>query len=145
MNQENKLNGMKIFPGDYVSNPMMKFSGNFIIYFQDGKIHNETGPAIITPNGSKYWYIKGKLYRENGPSIEYLSESIFKFIGRPIFNHRDAFILSDQMGFPIQLTVDCAAAYEVNVDIEGWQAEKIAQAARSRFDFENKRKSIEVK
>ena len=31
--------------------------------------HNENGPAIIHPNGSKAWLINGKRHRLDGPAV----------------------------------------------------------------------------
>ena len=36
-----------------------------------GQLHNENGPAIEEPDGTKYWCINNKLHRENGPAIEW--------------------------------------------------------------------------
>ena len=35
-----------------------------------GLHHRENGPAIITYDGTKMWYINGKLHREDGPAYE---------------------------------------------------------------------------
>jgi hypothetical protein len=47
-------------------------TGN-IHHVKDGKYHNETGPAIIWQDGSKFWYINGLAHREDGPSTEYIN------------------------------------------------------------------------
>jgi hypothetical protein len=39
--------------------------------WQDGKLHCDTGPAIIYPDGTKEWYQNGLLHRVDGPAIEY--------------------------------------------------------------------------
>jgi len=51
-------------------------SGPAIIYedgtkkwYYNSKLHNESGPARIDENGDKYWYIHGKLHNESGPAI----------------------------------------------------------------------------
>lgn len=36
-------------------------------------LHREDGPAIITQDKNKYWYLNGKPHREDGPAIEYLN------------------------------------------------------------------------
>jgi len=44
-----------------------------IIVHQDenGEIHSDDGPAVITKDGTKYWYQHGKIHRDNGPAIEF--------------------------------------------------------------------------
>ena len=44
-----------------------------IRYFKDGKRHCEDGPAVITPDGDKYWYKNGQYHRVDGPAIERVS------------------------------------------------------------------------
>lgn len=34
-------------------------------------LHHDDGPAVIKPNGSRYWYRNGRLHRDDGPAIEY--------------------------------------------------------------------------
>jgi hypothetical protein len=41
-----------------------------IVYYKNGLVHREDGPAIIFFNGDKTWYKNGKFNRINGPSIE---------------------------------------------------------------------------
>ena len=36
-------------------------------------LHREDGPAVITWDGSKMWYINNKLHRIDGPAIEWKS------------------------------------------------------------------------
>lgn len=42
-----------------------------IIQFLDANYqpHRDDGPAIICPNGSRYWYRHGHLHREGGPAV----------------------------------------------------------------------------
>jgi hypothetical protein len=37
----------------------------------DGKRHREDGPAIETANGYKAWYLKGNRHREDGAAVEW--------------------------------------------------------------------------
>lgn len=39
-----------------------------IMWFMDGVLHHEDGPAVIT-DGSKYWYERGYRHRIDGPAI----------------------------------------------------------------------------
>ena len=41
------------------------------VWYLDGELHREDGPAIEHPNGSKQWYLNGKYHRENGPAVEW--------------------------------------------------------------------------
>ena len=36
---------------------------------EQGELHNETGPAVVWPNGDMEWYIHGKRHRSNGPAL----------------------------------------------------------------------------
>ena len=36
-----------------------------------GQLHREDGPAIITDQGSAFWYQCGQRHRTDGPAIEY--------------------------------------------------------------------------
>ena len=40
-------------------------------HLKDRKFHNEFGPAIISKDGTKIWYINDLESREDGPSTEY--------------------------------------------------------------------------
>jgi hypothetical protein len=40
-------------------------------WYLDGKLHREDGPAVEWANGDKEWYLDGKIHREDGPAIEY--------------------------------------------------------------------------
>lgn len=42
-----------------------------IVFYKDGLIHNEEGPAIIYKENLGYeWYFKGERHRINGPAVE---------------------------------------------------------------------------
>jgi len=43
------------------------------IWYLNGKIHREDGPACECVNGDKFWYKNGKMHREDGPAVEYAS------------------------------------------------------------------------
>ena len=36
-----------------------------IIYYENGKIHNENGPALLASGNQKFWHYKDKRYGEN--------------------------------------------------------------------------------
>lgn len=40
------------------------------IKLRDGKRHCEDGPAVVTPEGDRYWYRDGNLHRDDGPAVE---------------------------------------------------------------------------
>ena len=44
-------------------------SGNKLWYL-NGKLHREDGPAFEGANGDKHWYLNGKRHREDGPAFE---------------------------------------------------------------------------
>ena len=35
----------------------------------DGRLHCDTGPAVISPDGSFVWYHHGKIHRLGGPAV----------------------------------------------------------------------------
>jgi hypothetical protein len=41
------------------------------VWWLNGKLHREDGPAVIYPDGSQYWYLSGDLHREDGPAVIY--------------------------------------------------------------------------
>ena len=40
------------------------------VWYINGNLHREDGPAIEYKNGTKYWYLNGNKHREDGPAIE---------------------------------------------------------------------------
>lgn len=54
-----------------MSNPVIDIYGHKKWYNEQGRLHREDGPAIITPAGTKEWFIDGKNHRENGPAVEW--------------------------------------------------------------------------
>jgi hypothetical protein len=45
-----------------------------------GQLHREDGPAVIWPNGDKYWYKNGQLHREDGPAEEWTHGNKYWYI-----------------------------------------------------------------
>jgi hypothetical protein len=41
------------------------------LWYRNGKLHREDGPAIEWANGRKEWYLDGKCHREDGPAVEW--------------------------------------------------------------------------
>lgn len=41
------------------------------MWYINGLLHREDGPAMEYARGDKYWFMHGKLHREDGPAIEY--------------------------------------------------------------------------
>jgi hypothetical protein len=39
------------------------------LYYQDGKLHREDGPAYEGPDGNYVYWVQGKLHREGGPAV----------------------------------------------------------------------------
>ena len=54
----------------------MSYTGKFknehgdTVWYLNGKLHREDGPAIERLSGDRFWYRYGLLHRENGPAIE---------------------------------------------------------------------------
>jgi len=40
------------------------------VWFLNGKLHREDGPAAEWANGDKEWWLNGKRHREDGPAVE---------------------------------------------------------------------------
>jgi hypothetical protein len=40
-------------------------------YYQNGVLHRDDGPAVITNNGISYWYKNDVLHRTDGPAVMY--------------------------------------------------------------------------
>ena len=40
------------------------------LWYKDGKLHRDDGPAMEYAHGRKDWYKEGKRHRENGPAFE---------------------------------------------------------------------------
>jgi hypothetical protein len=47
------------------------FENGIRIWYLNGNLHREDGPAVEYPDGGKTWWINGKPHRENGPAIEW--------------------------------------------------------------------------
>lgn len=47
------------------------YLGSEIKLDDDGEFHSDKGPAIIDPNGDKFWFIHGKMHRVDGPAAEF--------------------------------------------------------------------------
>jgi len=41
------------------------------IWYKNGKVHREDGPAVTWTDGSQFWYQNGEYHREDGPAILY--------------------------------------------------------------------------
>lgn len=41
------------------------------IWYSDGKIHREDGPAVTYSSGTKEWWLNDEYHREDGPAIEW--------------------------------------------------------------------------
>ncbi len=52
--------------------------GRIRYYNDQGELHREGSPAVITPNGSEFWYVNGKLHREDGPAATWVMGDDFK-------------------------------------------------------------------
>jgi hypothetical protein len=59
------MEGSSMKNGLYIDNDGTK------VWYKNGKLHREDGPAIEWAHGTKEWYLNGKLHREDGPAVEY--------------------------------------------------------------------------
>jgi hypothetical protein len=49
------------------------FSEGSKIWYLNGQLHREDGPAMEWYDGDKAWYLNGQYHREDGPALEYSS------------------------------------------------------------------------
>ena len=45
------------------------------VWYHNGVLHREDGPAIEGANGDKWWYLNSKFHREDGPAMEFANGS----------------------------------------------------------------------
>ena len=69
MNENIKNGKYELKSGDIWIDNKNTVKMNCTIYYKDGKIHKEDGPAIEWEDGSKYWYCEGHLHRKNKPAV----------------------------------------------------------------------------
>jgi hypothetical protein len=41
------------------------------VWYLNGKVHRENGPAVEWSEGTKDWYLNGELHRVDGPAVEW--------------------------------------------------------------------------
>jgi hypothetical protein len=71
-------------------------AGTKVWYF-NGKLHREDGPAVEYPNGTKVWYFNGVLHREDGPAIEFPDGNKYWYINGEKFIEKTVLQLNMQM------------------------------------------------
>jgi hypothetical protein len=54
-----------------MKNGLMTDEAGNKLWFLNGNLHREDGPALEFASGDKYWYLNGKRHREDGPAIEW--------------------------------------------------------------------------
>jgi hypothetical protein len=55
--------------------PAFEYVDGSTFWYLNGECHRTDGPALELASGSKSWWINGKLHRENGPAFEYANGS----------------------------------------------------------------------
>ena len=50
------------------------------MWYLNGKLHREDGPASEWANGNKSWYLNGKRHREDGPAVERVSGNKYWYL-----------------------------------------------------------------
>jgi hypothetical protein len=63
-----------------VTNPIIDKYNIKQWFNSQGQLHREDGPAVIWPNGDKYWYKNGQLHREDGPAEEWTHGNKYWYI-----------------------------------------------------------------
>lgn len=69
MNEDIKNGKVELKAGELWIDGKNKINIDCTIYYINGKIHRENGPAIEWSDGSKYWYIEGNLHRDKKPAV----------------------------------------------------------------------------
>ena len=60
--------------------PAMEYITGDKVWWWNGELHRENGPAIENADGDKYWYLNGERHRENGPAVEWANGSKFWYL-----------------------------------------------------------------
>lgn len=61
--------------------------GNILYRNENGELHRDDGPAVISPHGGKIWYRNGKKHREDGPAL--IANNLAEIWYRNGVKHRD--------------------------------------------------------
>ena len=71
--------------------PAVDFTSGLKIWYRHGEVHRSGGePAMIIPDGTKYWVIDNKWHREDGPAIVRSNgQKHYYFHGKEIKCHSD--------------------------------------------------------
>jgi hypothetical protein len=64
-----KINYNEIIPNNFTG--IVEYQSGDKLWYKEGKIHRENGPAWEFPDGEKHWYKEDKLHRLDGPACEY--------------------------------------------------------------------------
>ena len=56
---------------DYIKYEVKVYSWGTKVWYLNGEVHREDGPAVEFPDGDKVWYINSECHREDGPASEY--------------------------------------------------------------------------
>jgi hypothetical protein len=66
--------------------PAIEYADGNKEWYLNGERHREDGPAIEDADGDKFWYLNGKCHREDGPAVELANGSKFWYLnGKELF------------------------------------------------------------
>jgi len=86
---------------------MSKFKPQKVEYRDSkGLLHNSSGPALIMPNGDKYWFKHGKRHREDGPAVEWHD-------GRVEYHYEGLFTNKDELEILKKRSVNVETSLEL--------------------------------
>lgn len=78
----------------------------------DGNLHNDTGPAVVWPDGKKFWYFDGHVLAQYGEKIVLNPHSLTKKEILDIANEEERRVAIDRMGWHKYLTaIDAKIAH----------------------------------
>ena len=61
---------MSLMDGSQMRNGMIKDSDGDRVWYRNGQLHRDNGPAIEREDGTREWYQNDLLHREGGPAYE---------------------------------------------------------------------------
>ncbi len=64
-----KTNSLEEIPENFTG--IAEYINGDKVWYKEGNLHREDGPAIEAANGTKKWYKNGKYHRTDGPAVEY--------------------------------------------------------------------------
>jgi hypothetical protein len=92
----------------------VQFYKDRTVWYLNGKLHREDGPAIEHSDGDKAWYLNGQLHRENGPALEWSNGDKSWYLNGEELTEKE---FNERMSPEVELTLDeIAEKFNIPVD-----------------------------